>query len=585
MSEACCLRFSVVIPTYQRRDLAVAAVAALARQDFSGLFEVIVVVDGSHDGTVEALNKIETSFPLTVRAQSNQGAAAARNHGARLARGEILLFLDDDMEAHPKLLAEHDRSHRTGADVVLGHMPLHPCSPRNVLSSAVGEWAEDRARILAKADAELTLHDLLTGQISISREVFDQIGGFDTRFTEGGTFGNEDIDFGVRLLKANHLVVFNRSAISYQRYVVGPRQHLRQWREAGRADVVLARKHPREGQLVFAANGAHSAASRWLYRPLQRIGFLTLPLLAALRALAAAAVKRAPRDRLTASFFFTVRALHYWRGVHEAGGIPSSPALRVLAYHAITDLAGDPVLAPYGVPPRLFRLQIETLLRHGYRFVTPDQFSSFLEGKSHPPKRALLLTFDDCFEDLLHVALPILQECGGVPAIAFAVSSRIGGTNEWDATITTPRLRLLDARGLRRLESEGIEIGAHSRTHPYLTHLGEELLAEEVDGSMSDLEDAGLRRPRFLAYPYGESNLRVERAARAAGFRGAFTVRPGSVRQDSDPFSLPRIEILRRDGRLSFLWKVILATPPPVLLRRCESVLRHRSRYLSAWLD
>ena len=57
----------------------------------------------------------------------------------------MLLFLDDDMEADPRLLAEHERSHREGADVVLGDLPLHPDSPRNLLSWGVGAWARPAA--------------------------------------------------------------------------------------------------------------------------------------------------------------------------------------------------------------------------------------------------------------------------------------------------------------------------------------------------------------------------------------------------------------------------------------------------------
>src|SRR6266498_523051 len=89
-------RFSVVIPTYQRRDLVVRSVWSLAHQEFVGDFEVIVVVDGSHDGSAEALRQLTPlapPFPLTVLEQSNQGAASARNRGAAAACGEILLFL------------------------------------------------------------------------------------------------------------------------------------------------------------------------------------------------------------------------------------------------------------------------------------------------------------------------------------------------------------------------------------------------------------------------------------------------------------------------------------------------------------
>src|SRR5207253_5026154 len=116
------VRFSVVIPTYRRRERVLRHVAALSQQTWED-FEVVVVDDGSGDGTAEALRALETPFPLTVVAQQNQGAAQARNAGAAAAGGELLLFLDDDMEADPGLLAEHERSHRAGADLVVGDMP------------------------------------------------------------------------------------------------------------------------------------------------------------------------------------------------------------------------------------------------------------------------------------------------------------------------------------------------------------------------------------------------------------------------------------------------------------------------------
>ena len=137
-------RMSVIVPTYERRELVVEAVGALARQSFDHPFEVIVVVDGSRDGTAEALQRTTWPFPLRVIEQANQGAARARNGGAAEADGEILLFLDDDMTADSRLLAEHDRSHREGAEVVLGHMPLHPDSPSGFLRPGVEHWAEER---------------------------------------------------------------------------------------------------------------------------------------------------------------------------------------------------------------------------------------------------------------------------------------------------------------------------------------------------------------------------------------------------------------------------------------------------------
>src|SRR6266568_2649599 len=86
------VRFSIIIPTYERRDLVRRMVAALADQTHDD-FEVIVVVDGSTDGTAAALRELGFSFPLSVLEQTNLGAAAARNAGVAAAGGELFLFL------------------------------------------------------------------------------------------------------------------------------------------------------------------------------------------------------------------------------------------------------------------------------------------------------------------------------------------------------------------------------------------------------------------------------------------------------------------------------------------------------------
>ena len=141
-------RYTVVIPTFERRDVVVGSVTALVEQRYDPGFEVVVVVDGSTDGTAAALRALQVPFPLQVVEQPNLGAARARNNGARCARGEVLLFLDDDMRAAADLLSAHDRAHARGADVVVGHVPLDPSSPRTFLAAGVGEWADRRARRL-----------------------------------------------------------------------------------------------------------------------------------------------------------------------------------------------------------------------------------------------------------------------------------------------------------------------------------------------------------------------------------------------------------------------------------------------------
>jgi peptidoglycan/xylan/chitin deacetylase (PgdA/CDA1 family) len=171
----------------------------------------------------------------------------------------------------------------------------------------------------------------------------------------------------------------------------------------------------------------------------------------------------------------------------------------------------------------------------------------------------MLLTFDDCFRDLFVEALPLLREFR-VPALAFAVTGRIGGSYDWDEAQGAPRLPLIDGDGLLA-SAEHITIGSHARTHRMLNRLPTEALADEIDGSIADLEALGLPRPQFLAYPYGEHSRAVREAARAAGLLGAFTVEGGRVHPEGDTYAIPRAEILRSDTGWRFVWRVLTLTP------------------------
>ena len=558
-SSAVPLRFSVVIPTYQRRDVVLESVRALAGQEYNGGYEVIVVVDGSTDGSAEALRGLATPFPLTVIEQSNKGLANARNRGAAAAKGEIILFLDDDMEAHSRLLEEHEQSHQEGADVVMGHIPLHPKSPENFLSLGVKAWAEDRCEILSRQNGELPFRELLCGQLSLTRKTFLDVSGFDTDFNINGSFGNEDIDFSYRLKKKRYKVVFNPKAISWQRYVVTPRQYLRQYRQSGRAAVILARKHPDQIENIFDPSRAESFMDRliwrWLRWPIRKLILLLLDV--------------GFQGNRVINNFFWVRRLEYSQGIREAGGVPQPRPLRILCYHSISNLSGSPILKAYGTTSQEFRRQLDLLKRAGFQFIDAKEFLRFLKGKAGLPRRAVLVTFDDCYKDLLDNALPILQE-RRIPAVAFAVSGCIDGTNEWDKAIGATQLELLDTEGLKTLAKRGIVIGSHTRTHPILNRLSSEEMVEEIQGSITDLEAAGLDRPSLFAYPHGEHDQKVHRVIEDAGFQAAFTIEPDIVLPGHDPYQVPRIEILRGDVGWKFLWKV---------LRPCRSMFLFGSQH------
>lgn len=521
------------------------------------------MVDGSTDGTAGALRGLRPSRPLQVFEQENAGAAAARNAGAATARGELLLLLDDDMEPDPTLLRAHDRAHRNGADVVLGHLPLHPASPRTALSAGVEHWTEDRRRRLVAAGGEVPLDDLLTGQVSIARETFERVGGFDTSFTRDGLFGGEDIDFGYRLVQAGYRIVFAEDAISFQHYVVDPAAYLRRSREAGRAAAELIAKHPERESDLGRRTRLPPGVRRY---PLGALVLAPRALSAPLRVAASALVRRGRRDPLTKELFFALRRVESVRGARAARRAFGRDRVLVLAYHAVADLSADSVLAEYGVPPEAFGRQLDALAARGHRFITLDQLLAALEGSSPLPERPVLLTFDDAYVDLRTAALPAL-EARGIPAVVFAVSGQIGGTNTWDRQLGAGSLALLDADGLRAVQAAGIEIGAHSVSHRALPPLPQPDMEAEVRGAADQLEAAGLPRPRSFSYPYGECDDRVAAAVGDAGYDVAFTVTPGVVERGLDRYALPRVEVFASDRGWRLRFKLAAAGWPPKVRR------------------
>src|SRR5206468_2589831 len=109
-----------VIPTYNRKESLLRTLGGLSEQTLPpDRFEVVVVSDGSTDGTVESVGKRSWPFHIKLLAQRNSGPSAARNHGARESSGQIIIYLDDDVEPVPTFLEEHVRAHESDSRLVL----------------------------------------------------------------------------------------------------------------------------------------------------------------------------------------------------------------------------------------------------------------------------------------------------------------------------------------------------------------------------------------------------------------------------------------------------------------------------------
>jgi peptidoglycan/xylan/chitin deacetylase (PgdA/CDA1 family) len=375
-------------------------------------------------------------------------------------------------------------------------------------------------------------------------------------FTQGDRFGNEDADFGARLLDC-HRVCFNRQAITHQRYMVGPRQNMERAFLSGRADVAFMRKYPVLLPTLLRLKHANKPITRYLYRPLGKVPLA--PRIAASLAvwIAQAALQTRWRDsRVLARAFYAARSLAYWSAVQRSGGFPAERRALVLCYHVLEGAKDDPVLAPYGVSPETFASHVDSLERRGFAFITPGHLLDLVERGVPVPRRSVLLTFDDCYEPLLEVARDILAP-RGIKALGFAVTRR--QSNDWDRAAGAKEHRLLDDAGLSALSAMGCEIGSHTRTHQALPDLDDDELDAETRGAFEDFAGKGLPTPRFFSYPYGRHDERCAAKVEAAGYRAALLVNAlGNeryARNGVPATKIPRLEIAAADSPRRFALK------------------------------
>jgi peptidoglycan/xylan/chitin deacetylase (PgdA/CDA1 family) len=215
--------------------------------------------------------------------------------------------------------------------------------------------------------------------------------------------------------------------------------------------------------------------------------------------------------------------------VELAGRIP------ILLYHSLTAQARE-AYRPYAVDPGLFRAQMEAIAEAGLASTT----ISDLVGRGLTDRRAIAITFDDGFRELVDVALPILDEYG-LAATVYIVTGHVGGTSRWLERDGEGDRPLLSWTEIRSLAAAGIEIGAHGHRHVALDLLSEGDASEEISRSRHELEE-GLGRPVMsFAYPYGFHTAAIKRLVANIGFASACGVRHAFSHRQDDPYALARI--------------------------------------------
>jgi peptidoglycan/xylan/chitin deacetylase (PgdA/CDA1 family) len=233
-------------------------------------------------------------------------------------------------------------------------------------------------------------------------------------------------------------------------------------------------------------------------------------------------------------------------------------------YHYIraNPVPSDTVGRVLSVNPADFEQQMQWAHDHGYRTISMEQLYNAVAGGKSLDRRTVVLTFDDGYADLYATAWPVLHKYG-FTATAYIVGSFVGQPNymTWDQVV--------------ELDRAGVNIGAHSLTHPDLTKISAAAANAEIMGSKSMIESHVGHPVLDFCYPSGRFNPSVVAQVRAAGFRDGTTTVGGAYESVATAYIWPRVRIDGRDTLAPFTAKLASgitgyqqfgAKPPPGLV-------------------
>lgn len=250
------MRATIQLCTYNRAGLLERVLDACFEQTVpADSYEIVLINDGSTDETpaVIARARSRATCALTVIDQQNSGLAKGRNAGIAAAKGERIIFIDDDVLPLPNFVEEHLRSH-----------DAHPLAI--VRGGAINVESFDELPAPVWSISNYSGNYFWTTNVSVPLKTIRAIGGFNETFAE---YGWEDIDVGLRLRFAGVRAVFNKHALAYH-YKPRPRtssvqKMIRQAQAQARTAVQLERLHPHwRTALATGDNAVQRLLHKWM---------------------------------------------------------------------------------------------------------------------------------------------------------------------------------------------------------------------------------------------------------------------------------------------------------------------------------
>jgi len=310
------LSASIIVPTYNRRQILMRTLTSLNHQSVpKNLYEVVVAIDGSTDGTLESVSNLHTTYRLHAIYGDNKGTAAAFNLGVQHVKNDVLIFLGDDQICTPDLVLAHLLAHERHERLfVQGFYPVAREYMKGGASLLYDRTYRSAMAVAERLEQQTKPWGIWGGNCSLRTEIFREVGGFDAWQFRG--YGCEDADLGFRLAALGVIFHYEPRACSFHMHECGPRSLARQAYEEGRADVALVQKHhlDLESLTMTDAPGKVDHAVLWAWRRVPR----------AMHAAGAAATAglwiadHLPIETLQISAARVVRKLHKARGVTVA---------------------------------------------------------------------------------------------------------------------------------------------------------------------------------------------------------------------------------------------------------------------------
>ena len=226
-----------------------------------------------------------------------------------------------------------------------------------------------------------------------------------------------------------------------------------------------------------------------------------------------------------------LRGLDLVGRVYHAGGVP------ILCYHSIDDSG-----SLLSVSPALFERQVTYLKDHGYRTLALSELCNTLIQHRPLPEKTVVLTFDDGFRNSHSIVLSTLRRFG-FTATVFVTTGYVGKRMAWTKTEDVPEMEIATWDEIAEMAQGGLDIQAHTVTHPNLRHLTLDQVRQEIEESRDAIESRLNTRVDLFAYPYGEFTPEIQHLVAELGFVGAVTMDVGRTHSGDPPLALKRLNV------------------------------------------